>query len=127
MLTSKRTRKVEIPGEEGEWALIKPASLSDLETAREVGLKALSEKFRQSKEVLDLLPNMDMSDAARDAKGDPYAGIDLPTLLSRCVVEWSYDGEITPEAIGDLDETTARFLAEQIYQPRETEAGKAVS
>jgi len=123
MLTRLSTRKVEIPGEEGEWAVIKPASLSDLEAAREVGLKSLTAKMTDFAQVRDLLPETD----TEDVKGDPFAGTDIPTLLSRCVKSWSYDAEISLETVGDLDEATARFLAEQVYKRPEGEAGKAAS
>jgi len=129
MLTRLSTRKVEIPGEEGAWAEIKPASRRDVELVREAGLRKITEKAALMQGVEDLLADVtpeEVREIRQTARSNPLAGIDITVLLSRCIVAWSYEAEITEETVDDLDEATARFLAEQIWL-RGAEAGKAVS
>jgi hypothetical protein len=129
MLTRLHTRKVDIPGEEGAWAEIKPASYRDVELAREEGLKGITDKVAMFRGMDDLIPKTSPEELAalkKQADEDPLTGLDISVLLTRCIKAWSYDAEITRETVEDLDEPTARFLAEQAW-PRRAEAGKAVS
>jgi len=129
MLTRLNTRKVEIPGEEGAWAEIKPASYRDVELARNAGLKGITDKVEMFRGMEDVIPKMTPEETEKlkaEAQADSLTGIDITVLLSRCIKAWSYDAEITEETVADLDEPTARFLAGEIW-PRRGEAGKAVS
>ena len=129
MLTRLNTRKVDIPGEEGAWAEIKPASYWDVKLAREAGLKGIADKVVMFREMKDLIPDTtpeEQAELQQEAEDDPLTGLDLSVLLERCITAWSYGAEITQETVRDLDEPTARFLAGEIW-PRRGEAGKAVS
>jgi len=89
-LCSLTTRKLDVPGEEGQWVEIRPLStrvMRDVEAgARET--------------------------AGEDAVAYGYAVAD--GLLVAGVVAWSYDAPVNTENVADLDMATAMWLVEQI-------------
>ena len=146
MLTSKSTQQVEIPGEPGEWAVIKPLSFAERTEAEQVitdrAFKAASalsadaiKAFRESIAEAD----RDTPGAVRAAEAvvaateeaDPLASVDTRTVLRHGLKKLSYDGgiDVTPEIVDDLDSETSVALATLIMglSRRTAEEGKGSS
>lgn len=124
-LVSNITQKIQIPNEE-HTAVIRKLSHTQLRAAA---------KARQS-EGVDFMKQMggELMKALREADTDTVKKIqqaqeaditnyDRDTLLRFGVVSWSYDVppvSLSPNGVGngldDLDEPTAKFLAEQIFE-----------
>ena len=96
-LCSLTTRKLDVPGEEGQWIEIRPLSASRLHA---IGLEA-KKLGREAKAA-----NEDDTDA------ENYVLADL--MLREAVVAWSYDAPVTPENVDDLEISTMMWLSNEI-------------
>lgn len=112
------TKSVDIPGETGEAATIRKLNHKILKTAakarqsegvgfmREVGgelLKALKDE------------DEDKLKKIQDKQESNVNNYDRDILLKEGIVAWTYEGKL-PQDTDDLDENTAKFLAEQILE-----------
>ena len=116
MLIGKPER-VDIPHEPGEWFEIVPLSWKKLELARD----------KMSKQNLDTMKNIgaelmkalrsDDEAAVRSAlKRQRYeeSQFDTATILEHGVLDWSYEGNVTEEALEQLDERTMAWCKQVI-------------
>jgi len=117
MLVSK-TRRVDIPHEEGEWVELKELSGRKLRQNRERQTWALLAKVNEAG-GFGALKGVE---APEGQKPDPLAAYDLGDLLEKGIVAWSYGEELTPEAIECLDEETERFIACQLIPGAEDDS-----
>lgn len=112
------TRSVDIPNE-SETAVIRKLSHKQLKQAS---------KTRQSEgvgfmremggELLKALKDADTEKVKKiqDAQEADVTNYDRDTLLKQGLASWSYKDAALPDATDDLDEPTAKFLAEQIFE-----------
>jgi hypothetical protein len=132
-LVSKIVKTVEIPGED-HTATIRKLSHVQLKMARkarqsegvgfmrEMGgelLKALRESNPDTDELKNKMKKI------QDAQESDISNYDRDTLLLFGVVSWSYDvapigpadenGKVRSIGLDDLDESTAKFLAEEVF------------
>ncbi len=116
MIIGTVVTRLDVPGEPGEWVEIRKLShkaLAQAAQARsETGLAAMralgSDLLLALQQARTAAP--DDSAAATDAA----AGYDRDVVLQRGVVRWSYGVPVAPDALADLDEATARWLASEI-------------
>jgi len=90
-LCSLTTRKLDVPGEDGQWVEIRPLS-SRVMRSVEAGAREVA--------------------SGDDAVAYGYAVSDA--LLIAGIVAWSYDAPVNAENVADLDMATAMWLVEQI-------------
>lgn len=119
MLTQLTTRRLDVPGEAGEWIEVRPLSgrrkreaikarqAAALQTMTELGSDTLA-AIRAGRES--------MADDAKDDV-DPYAQYDQEHVLASSIVAWSYDVPVTPESIDDLDAPTQDYLFRELVKP----------
>jgi len=96
-LCSLITRKLDVPGEEGQWIEIRPLSAKRLHA---IGLEA--KKLGREAAAA----NEDDTDA------ENYVLADL--MLREAVVAWSYDAPVGPETVDDLEISTMMWLSDEI-------------
>lgn len=121
MLTSGFVQTYEIPGEPGMTIELRLLSWSQLEKARRVALVAAVERMREIGGADGIAELQKLgAPSSNGAPADPLGEYDRLALLKMGVVRWSYDAEVTPETLGDLDEATARW-ATRIIAGLETE------
>ena len=113
MLT-RISRRVALPHEPGAWVEIKALSWRQLKRARDARLVEAISQYKAMAGMLDSLPSASRETAAETDQLDSY---ELGQLLADGIVAWSYDDEVTPDAIDALDEETARFLGHEILRP----------
>lgn len=116
-IVSHITKTVEIPNEDVT-AVIRKLNHTQLK---------LAAKMRQSDGVAFMREmGGELIKAMRDADGEKIKQLqdaqeadvknyDRDTLLKTGVVSWTYDQKL-PDGTDDLDEATAKFLADQIFQ-----------
>ena len=123
MLTSKITKRLDIPGEEGEWIKIRMLSGTMLELAEETRTKAVLSTIKAAggeafREVT--ISREDREEIVRQV--DPLNDYDVDTLLRFGIVEWSYPDKLS-KAIDDLDADTRKWAAQEILAfTKQTEA-----
>ncbi len=146
MITSKITRRIEHPSEEGVWFEIRVLSGEQVREARKAreasemeGAFLQLRKLRGMKEFEDLrdlfgreakpAPEPEATDdptpteAVEVAPPDPLLLYDRTTLNVCGIVGWSYyKGRPTEEDIRDLDDETADWAAREIAPRPRTEA-----
>jgi hypothetical protein len=101
-LCSLITRKLDVPGEEGQWIEIRPLSAKRLHAieleAKKLGREAL---------------------AANDDDTDAENYTTASLVLREAIVSWSYAAEVTPDNVDDLEVSTMMWLSGQIGQGSE--------
>lgn len=120
-LTSKITKTLNIPGEDGQTVTIKKLSHHEVSMAKDARIDALAAKMRAFEGVT--LPTPDAG-AAKTI--DPKEELDRMTVLRYGVTAWTYD--VAPsEGVVDLDEDTAAWLFDEIaaFSLRSADEGKA--
>ena len=96
-LCSLTTRKLDIPGEDGQWIEIRPLS------AKRLHIITLEAK-RLAKAAMEA----DETDV--DAEGYALSAL----MLGEAVVSWSYDAPVSQDNIDDLEISTTTWLVEQM-------------
>ena len=111
MLVSNRTRKLDIPHEEGEWVEIRLLSGRQLRKVRKAKFREVAQNARDmGGEVMKAIAGVDRSELKK-AEEDPLVEYDMDALLEAGIVSWSYDEEVSSETIGELDPETEQFVA----------------
>ncbi len=141
MITSKITRRIEHPSEDGVWFEVRVLNGEQVREARKAHEIAIMEdgflqlrKLRGMKEFEDLreffAPSKseappedappDEVEPVPEVEPDLLAGYDRTTLNISGIVAWSYyKGHPTPEDVRDLDDETADWAAREIVpRPR---------
>ena len=119
MLTKNYQRQLDIPHEPEEWITIRMLSWQQLENAREQRNAQVMKSVKDlDLEAMGLKPDPVTAQKAAEtaaAAPDAVTNYDRLALLSAGVVEWSYDDEVSGDALLDLDEMTAKWLVNEIY------------
>jgi hypothetical protein len=139
MLVDRHTKRLDVPGEPGEWVTIRRLTFGELADLRRLsgelfleGLAGLPEDVLEAQ----LRVQTQLSEARKAARAaaeeageepeedlpdpDVLDGMDLLTILRSGVVAWSYHEEsgepvpVEPATVAMLDERTARWLAREI-------------
>ena len=114
MITSKATKRVDLPHEPGEWIDVRMPSLNILNRARQT----------QSRGAIELMQGVDMAllntfgdraDVA--APRERSAEYDALTLLKGCITAWSYPEPLSYENIDELDEETVSAVVAVLLPP----------
>lgn len=138
MLVDRHVKRLEVPGEPGEWMELRRLNFGDLRDLRQQsGERFLEDLSGLPSDVLEmqLTVQAKMAEAKKAARAaaeesgeeadddlpdpDVLDGMDLLFILGHGIVAWSYreeSGEPVPiaEAVGMLDEETARWAAREI-------------
>ena len=139
MLVDRHTKRLDVPGEPGEWVTIRRLSFGELHDLRQAsGMKFLEELSGLPADVLEMQLTVQakiaeakraaLADSGEDVdpendglpEPDALDGVDLLTVLRAGVIAWSYheeSGEPVPveaETVAMLDEATAKWLAREI-------------
>lgn len=109
MLVSKKTRRIDLPHEPGQYIEIRSLSYFEIEKSKQRKLKDLMMLFSG----VDL-PEFKVPDDLKDREPDPVASHDTAFLLVKGIVGWSYDAEVGPETIAMLDAKTAELVIREI-------------
>ncbi|MPZ13982.1 MAG: hypothetical protein GEU73_06095 [Chloroflexi bacterium] len=110
------TRRVELPSEPGEWIEVRLLSWVERKEAREVRLSAIIRDAHALGPELRASIRETQQDSSGQAPVDPLAAYDHETVLTRGIVAWSFDAEVSPETIRLLDEPTALVALRAILQ-----------
>lgn len=111
-LTRHITRQIEVPHEPGQFFVVRKLSWQQLEEAQEARVDATLRRLAETGKAFASLRDLRADAAVADP--DPLNAFDRATLLRHGVVAWSYDAEVTPETLADLDEPTAAWAAREI-------------
>lgn len=113
MLTGDRTRRVEIPHEEGQWIELKELSGRQLRKIRKLKFKeSIADTRAMGGELMQALGGFSQEDVKKAQKDpDPLAEYDMDALLEAGIVAWSYEEEVNSDNIGQLDQKTERLIA----------------
>lgn len=115
MLTNKIRKRIEIPGEAGEWLEIRMVSGKKLEEARKAKqMEAFATLRAMGKDGLEAVQGMTRAEADAVVAADPLAEYDLDVLLRSGVVGWSYDEPFAPTKVDELDAATREWAAGEI-------------
>jgi hypothetical protein len=124
------TKKLEIPGDVGQFLTIRQLNWVQLAEAKEARVEQMTRAMVRLASVKDLLPApaaVAPSAEMIEASQDPEAMHDKLTLLSYGVTAWTYEGPVDVER---FDERTAEWAAREILAisiPSEVELGKGSS
>lgn len=114
MLTATVTKRLDIPGELGQWILIRKLPWRKLREASQVQQREAFAAVRAlGKDGLDAVSDV-TPDQIQAFKNNPSAQYDPGTLLRAAILQWSYSDKPTPEEIEDLDTDTADWLLHEV-------------
>lgn len=129
-LTRGQTEEVAIPHEPGHWLRLRKLSWTQLDEARRAKGRKVLRNMANDPEAVKLLAEVQAINADKPAATTPAEALTVPadpldeydqqTLLEFGVVGWSYDEDVTPESIADLDEVTAEWAARQVLPKPKT-------
>ena len=121
-LTSHIVKHIDLAHEPGQWIEARMPSKMILDRAAVADQrKALENWSGVDFSGLEGFVKQQSEQAQQKAK-KPGDGFDWPTVLGACVTAWSYDAEVTPENVADLDEVTVEaVMAALIPQEEEGE------
>jgi hypothetical protein len=118
VFTSKVTRTLTVPHDEGQTITIRKLAPRHLEAAAKEAQRTAMAEFRDMggarfmQELAAL--KSDKPEAAAPTVSDPVSLFDRTTLLWKAVTAWSYDAPIDVETLADLDEATQAWLATEV-------------
>lgn len=119
-LVGKVTQRVAIPHETGEWMELRDLSWDTLQKARQRKSTQVLENMRaMGAEMLRELQQTDEGAVREQAEKDVLAVYDQETVLRFGIAAWSYDAQVSPETIAQLDEDTAAWAARAILTLRQ--------
>lgn len=113
MLTSKVTTQLTHPSEAGVTFTIRKLSFAAAQEAEDAKRDAAIRMFTAISDIADKLPS---SDEAAAAANQPENKYDRMVVLRCGLTAWSYQEELTPDNIADLDEETALWLFGEIIR-----------
>jgi hypothetical protein len=119
VFTSRVTKEIAIPHDEGQTATIRKLAPRHLEAAaKEAQRQSLADlRDMGGAAFMRELQSLNTGDTvARAAVADPLGTFDRLTLLEKGVTGWSYDVPVGREAFEDLDDDTAEFLAREVLR-----------
>tara|TARA_R110000824_G_scaffold167181_1_gene343943 strand:- start:4061 stop:4459 length:399 start_codon:yes stop_codon:yes gene_type:complete len=131
MLVIGKQKVIEVPHEPGTEVTIKALSWKKLKDAQRAQQTEGIEFMRAV--GAELLQALRAGDAEKvksieEAQEASITSYDRSTLLTKGLMSWTYDVELSPESIEELDEKTAAFLAQSIFNfsrgDTETQAGE---
>jgi hypothetical protein len=117
MIVTNVTRDVPIPHEEGQQAVIRKLSQTQLREAAKIRqAEGIGVMMEIGAELLKALREGDAAAAKRieDAQAANINNYDRDTLLKHGLLSWTYPEPVSQYA--DLDEDTAAFLADAIFE-----------
>ena len=120
MIVQTKTERVDVPGEPGEFIVVRRLMWKQLEEARLVRSLAQLRRFlalpaeERSRLQAEEAARAQQSKEESDKKDvDPLHGCDKETLLRAGIESWSYAVPL-PDGVLQLDPRTAQWAAEQI-------------
>jgi hypothetical protein len=119
VFTSKVTRTLNVPHDEGQTITIRKLAPRHLEAAAKEAQRTAMAEFRDMggaafmQELAALKSDKSEADAA-PAVADPVGLFDRVTLLSKAVTAWSYEEAIDVDTLAELDEETQAWLAREV-------------
>lgn len=120
IFASRTQRTIAIPFDEPHTVTIQKLSGRQLEKAKEASQSAAVESLKRmggaafQRELAELGDAKATAERVAAAQADPLTSYDRLILLQRGIVAWTYPETITPEAVEDLSEEAADFLARAI-------------
>lgn len=115
-LVRGQTLRLDIPHEPGEWVTIKKLPWGLLDGAREARTRSVIERAKvMGPELMASLRDAGNREDVQQALADEVNEYDRGFLLRHGVAEWSYE-EAPADAVEDLDEVTADWLAREIVR-----------
>lgn len=118
MFASRKTKAIDTPTDPAYTVTIKALSGRAKQRAATAVLAHAAEMIQAvgGAEVFAQINSMSSGERAQErrAAADPAAQYDRDQLLVEGIVAWSAPEELTPEAVGDLEEATADLLHREI-------------
>lgn len=125
------TKKIDLPHDAGESAVIRKLSHRKLaEAATKQQSQGIGFMREVGAELMQALRNEDSGklDRLQKTQEASITNYDRDTILEKGIVSWTLDPAISDsnrtEIIGELDEPTAAFLAEEIFEFSRPETGE---
>lgn len=109
-LVTNITKRVDIPHEPDQWMEFKKLNWKQLEHASDISTDASMVKMKQIGG--DLLKVF--TESVKEQQADPSKKYDRDYILQKGISKWSYDAEVKPDNISDLDEETAAWAFKEI-------------
>lgn len=108
-LTHRIVKHIELAHERGEWIEVRMPSLSILDRARQA----------KARQAIEMMAGMDLSrykDLAPSESRESKASdtFDAHTLLSACILSWSYADPVTPDNVAELDGVTVEAVLAEL-------------
>ena len=117
-----------MPHELDEWVEIRRLSWTQLEEALRVRVKRAADTIQgfggsfvnavvEARTEIEKTAAESSDSVAKEKESSPEVDdYDLGLMLEYGIVAWSYEQEVTPELTRELDQTTAEFLREKIFE-----------
>jgi hypothetical protein len=116
MLTSKVTKRLDVPHEPGEYVEIRRLSWRTLQRAQDAQKADAYQHVKTlGKEGMDAVRDVTPEQIAAFRK-DHASKYDRHVLLSVGIVAWSYSDKPTDEEVDELDAATADFVVDELLK-----------
>lgn len=113
--------KLEVPGEPGDYFMVRELGWKELQDCRDVKARSFTQAAKElGPELLESFSAIEQGQGsdddaaalakAKEKRADPRQQFDKEMLLSRSVMDWSYDGKFSKARLDQLDEKTAEWL-----------------
>ena len=122
IFATRVTKVITIPHDEPNTVTIQKLTGRHLERARqESQFKSVDDLKRMGgaafqKELASLGTSEDQAKLIAKVQADPLNSFDAYTVLQKGIRAWTYEREVTADAIEELDEDSALFLAREILR-----------
>ena len=109
-LTSHIVKHIDLAHEPGQWVEARMPSKTILDKAALIDQRKSLENWKGVDfSGLEGFVKSQSEQAQQKAK-KASDSFDWPTVLGHCITAWSYDAEVTPENVADLDEVTVEAV-----------------
>ena len=114
-LVTGLTKKLDIPGEDGQWITIRQLSWRQRERASEARTDQVMGRLKSmGPDILRELQGAQARPDVQAATADPLTAYDKALVLQFGITAWSYGDKVKPDDIDELDEATADWAAREI-------------
>ncbi len=110
MLIGTKTRKIELPHEQGAWIEVKDLTWKQIAEAKRLNMLEMMKSMKDFGDIIE---------AVMGKKPDPNVketieSYDIGYVLKCSIKGWSYPDKFTEELIDQLDPKTVEFLANEL-------------
>ena len=128
LINSQDTKRLEIPHEPGQWMEFRRLRRHELEEARRVSLReTMARAAELPAAVIESARQARLQQDSPPVEPSPRAAYDDDTLIKYGLVAWSYDAPCDDAYKADLDDETAEWAAQSIFEMNVRSPGEGVA